>query len=172
MLDQLFFASSRIYQPCDIIRLVPGTHAPHLNGAVAPWLLMEAAFEAAKPAGHPSRISSRFACKTMEDCLAYYHPQPGGTAGKHVYRVFMTDPVAVPMALTGWGLQHYAAPAALAAIAQEYWAQNLHEWEFLEYLAPELGVIDEVLTPPDAMLLAASTVSYQNDRDRARVLWP
>ncbi|MGN6547045.1 MAG: hypothetical protein ACTHK7_18465 [Aureliella sp.] len=89
-----------------------------------------------------------------------------------MYRVFLNDPVAVPMALTGWGQKHHAAPATLAAIAQEYWSKQLHAWTFLEYLAPEVGVIDEVLTPPDAMTLAGSTHGYQTDRAMARQLWP
>jgi hypothetical protein len=84
----------------------------------------------------------------------------------------MNDPVSVPMALTGRGLHHNAAPAVLADIAQEYWAQQRHEWEYLEFIAPEMGVIDEVLTSPDAMIMAASTFSYQNDRTKAQQLWP
>ena len=172
MLVQLYFATSRVYQPGEIVRLPTGTQAPHLNVAAASWLAMEAAFDAAKPAGHPSRMSSRFACETMEDCKTYYSPQSGGAAAKRIYRVFMNDPVAVPMALTGWGQHHHVVPATLVAIAQEYWAQQLHAWEYLEYLAPEMGVIDEVRTLPDIMMMGASSFRYQNDRARAKQLWP
>ena len=115
MLVQLYFATRRVYQPGDIVRFA---HAPHLNGAAPSWLAMEAAFDAARPAGHPSRMNSRFACESMEDCLTYYAPQPGGTVGKRVYRVFMNEPVAVPMALTGRGQHHHAGPVILSAIAQ------------------------------------------------------
>ena len=171
MLVQLYFATSRAYLPGQILRVPAGAQAYHLGNAAAEWLAMETAFEAARPATHHSRMTSRFACETMEDCLTYYGPQAGGNV-KRVYRVFMNDPVSVPMALTGRGHHHHASPATMAAIAQEYWEKQQHAWEYLEYLAPEMGVIDEVLTPPDAMLLAASAFSYQNDRTRAIQLWP
>jgi hypothetical protein len=166
----LFFATSRSYNPGDVVRLNAGQQAPHLNGAAPSWLSMEQAFELAKPVGHHSRLSSRFACETAEDCLTYYLAQPG--ANKKVYKVVMDDPVAVPMVLTGWGNHHHASPVTLAAIANEYWNKKLHNWEFLEFLAPEMTIIAEVLTPPDTVALATSSISYGNDQAKAKQLWP
>jgi hypothetical protein len=167
MFLQVYFATSRVYQPGDIIRLA---HAPHLNGADASWLTMEAAFDEARPAVYPSRMSSRFACATIEDCLAYYDAQ--AEAGeKRVYRAFMNDPVSVPMVLTSYGQRHHAAPETLAAIAHEYWAKQLHGWEYLEYLAAELGVVDEVVERPHVMRMASARLSYDNDRERATRIW-
>ncbi|MBA4191485.1 MAG: hypothetical protein C0467_26195 [Planctomycetaceae bacterium] len=169
MLVKLFFATSRAFVPGDIIQL---PQAPHLNNAGAQWLAMEAAFEAAKPAALHSRGTSRFACLSMEDCLTFYGPQAVGANPKRVYRVFMHNPTTAPMALCGRGLHHHGTAATLAAIAQEYWAKQQHQWQYLEYIAPEMGVINEVLTPPDVMVMAGSAVRYGNDRARAIQLWP
>ena len=84
----------------------------------------------------------------------------------------MNDPVSAPMALTGRGLFHHNSPLILADMAKEYWTKQRHAWEYLEYLAPEMRIIDEVLTPPDVMLMAASAFQYQNDRTMAMQLWP
>jgi hypothetical protein len=171
MLVQIFFATSRTYQPGDIVRLAAGAQAPHLATATPEWLTMEVAFEAARPAGHPSRMTSKFACATAEDCLAYYLPQ-GGIAGKRVYRAYMDDPVSAPMALTRRGQVKHNVPATLVAIAQEYWAKQLRPWQYLEYLAPAMEIIDEVDPLPDAMMVAGATFRFQNDLMMATQLWP
>ncbi len=134
---ELYFATRRVYQPDEVIQLA---HSPHLANAHPDWHVMEDAFEAARPAALHSRKTSRYACSTIEDCLTYYAAQPGGHV-RRIYKVLMEDPTSVPMALAGRGLHHSANPAILAEIATEYWTKERHEWEYLEYLAPQMKVV-------------------------------
>jgi hypothetical protein len=175
-----YFASVHQYAAGHVFPVVNAPTPEHVHRCLDPvWAQTEQEMENRRIAPETPRPFAYYACLTLEDAAAYiqYKPPVYG-AGQfevpppfHYYRVEMPAPTDATMALFWFSSQHLNHPAVLDAIAEEYWRQRLHHWNYFESLDRTMTVLAEV-NPPDQYAVMVAFNGYVTDTQQAQFLWP
>jgi hypothetical protein len=175
-----YFASIHVFAPGHVFPVVNAPTPDHLHRCADPvWAQIEQEMENRRHPNENPRALSYYACPTLEEAAAYiqYRPpviQQGAAVEPppyHYYEVEMPDPTDAVMALFWFAHHHLNHPAVLNAIAEEYWRQSVHQWNYFESIDRIMTVVAEVAAPDQYAVMGVMN-GYLDDQQQAQHLWP
>jgi hypothetical protein len=175
-----FFASVYQYAEGHVFPVVNAPTPEHIHRCLDPvWTQIEQEMENRRVAPETPRPLAYYACPTLEEAAAYIQYKPPvyhagefeGPPPLHYYRVKMPAPTDAAMALFWFSRHHLNHAAVLDAMAEEYWRQRLHQWNYFESLDRTMTILAEV-DPPDQYVVMGVMNGYVDDIQQAQLLWP
>ena len=96
-----------------------------------------------RPVSTPSRKKSFHAFDSISNCFGYWGNKPCTTGGPNLYKVKMTNPRKVPMALVNKLHRKGEGHGTNIQIACEYWTPT-NNWKFNEFLSEEMEILEQI----------------------------
>src|SRR6185312_4775333 len=115
--------------------------------------------------GFPSRISSFYACSTLENCQAFIGNKTIESKNPIYYKVDMDCGTGFPMVLIDKIKKLGQDSNLLEVCINEYWSP-IREWKYVEFLHPSMS-ITEVLPFPDLLMPNKGRINYNADLEVA-----
>jgi hypothetical protein len=164
---QLFHVSVNKYTPGKVVGNYKSTDFYESRKSNLSFFELENAFDARRPSGCYSRLSSVYAFDSIEACKRYWDAERNFGAKsenyastEYYYRVSMNNFTKAPIFLVNHALKLKDQSISINSVIDEYWSPK-STWRCWEYLSYEFTV-EEILPQPDNIIESTALALTQS----------
>lgn len=166
----VYHISDKVYSPNTTVTIDDfGKETLYHQGLTDEKKAVDVYLSEGRPEGSPLRERCFYAFARMEQCIAFSKDRLINGERLHLYKVEMNCLAGSPMYLVN---QILVSKDKKEKIRQEYWCPT-HTWNFIEYLATNMHIIEEIPITPQLRTRAfgKDIVDYSKDREMAKRLF-